>query len=87
MRLVILSSSALFIATFGSTVAAQDEDLCGASGFQGLVGQDHAVAELLVLDRPIRIYGAGDAVTMDMRPERINFIIDENGKIAEIVCG
>lgn len=61
--------------------------MCGAADLQRLVGQDRALAEMLVLDGPMRTYGAGDAVTMEIRPERINFLIDENDKIAEIVCG
>ncbi len=64
-----------------------DEADCGAAGYQDLVGRDRSVAEELQLVQPHRIYGPGEAVTMDYRPDRLNFVIGEDGKIREVRCG
>lgn len=64
-----------------------DEDLCGASGFQGLVGQSAEIARMLELDQPMRVIEPGMAVTMDYRPDRINFELDEADRIAVVRCG
>jgi len=68
-------------------VQAQPEDACGASGFQGLIGQTGEIARLIELDRPMRVIEPGMAVTMDYRPDRINFELDEEGRIAVVRCG
>jgi hypothetical protein len=60
---------------------------CGAAGYQNLVGRDRAVAEDLMTVQPKRVYGEGEAVTMDYRPDRINFVIGADGNIAEVRCG
>ena len=63
------------------------EDPCGAAGYRDLVGRDRSVAEDLQLVQPHRIYGPDEAVTMDYVPERINFVIGEDGNIEEVRCG
>ena len=82
MRLLIIA-----LVLLPACVAAQPEDTCGAAGFQGLVGQTGEIARLLELDRPARVIEPGMAVTMDYRPDRINFEIDEQGRIAVVRCG
>jgi hypothetical protein len=66
---------------------ANSEDLCGASGFQGLVGQTGEIARMLELDQTVRIIPPDSAVTMDFRPDRINFELDAEGRIAAVRCG
>ena len=68
-------------------VQAQTEDACGASGFQGLIGQTGEIARLLDLNQHLRVIEPGMAVTMDYRPDRINFEIDEQDRIAVVRCG
>lgn len=67
--------------------AAAQEDSCGASGFQGLVGQSGEIARMLELDQPVRVIPPNTAVTMDYRPDRINFELDEEDRIAVVRCG
>ena len=64
-----------------------EADLCGASGFQGLVGQSGEIARMLELDQPVRVIPPNSAVTMDYRPDRINFELDEDDRIAVVRCG
>jgi hypothetical protein len=63
------------------------ENACGAAGFQGLVGQSGQIARLLVLDQPVRVIPPNSAVTMDYRPERINFDLDAADRITAVRCG
>lgn len=83
---------ALFAAvTLSACVAAptppDPETACGAAGFQGLVGQSGQIARLLVLEAPIRVIPPNSAVTMDYRPERINFELDAADRITAVRCG
>ena len=82
MRRMILA-----LALLPACVQAETEDACGAAGFQGLIGQTGEIARLLELDRPARVIEPGMAVTMDFRPDRINFEIDDQDRIAVVRCG
>ncbi|WP_322890339.1 MULTISPECIES: I78 family peptidase inhibitor [unclassified Yoonia] len=62
-------------------------DTCGASEYTYLVGQpDTALQRVLIMDE-VRIIRPDTMVTMDFRPERINFKIDAQGRIADVTCG
>ncbi|MBF9059475.1 hypothetical protein HKCCSP123_09815 [Rhodobacterales bacterium HKCCSP123] len=71
----------------GAPAWANGEDLCGASGFQGLVGQSGEIARMLELEQPVRVIPPNSAVTMDYRPDRINFELDDADRIAVVRCG
>jgi len=62
-------------------------DPCGATGFAGLVWQAGKIAEMIVLDPPMRVIRPGDAVTRDYLLVRINFELDDSGTIARTCCG
>jgi hypothetical protein len=66
---------------------AQETDDCGAPGFQGLVGQSGEIARMLELEQPVRVIEHDGMVTMDFRPDRINFELDEDGRITVVRCG
>jgi len=66
---------------------AQETDSCGASGFQGLVGQSDEIAHMLVLEQPVRVIPHDGMVTMDVRPDRINFELDAEERITVVRCG
>jgi hypothetical protein len=40
-----------------------------------------------LIGRPLRVYKAGDALTMDLIPERVNIRVDDSRRIAEIWYG
>ncbi|MDF0599334.1 I78 family peptidase inhibitor [Psychromarinibacter sp. C21-152] len=63
------------------------EDTCGAAGFQGLVGQPRAVVDALELAQPMRIVPHDGMVTMDFRPDRINFALTEDARVEAVTCG
>jgi hypothetical protein len=66
--------------------ASADEDACGASQYQSLIGTN-AAAVTLPADLPHRILGPNDAATMDYSPGRLNIMTDDNGVIIEVKCG
>lgn len=84
-RLAFFATLMLFPAV--AMAQRAEPDHCGASGFQGLVGQSAAIAEMLVLDQPKRVIPPGTAVTRDYRNNRINFDVDDNDLIARVYCG
>lgn len=60
---------------------------CPAAEFQLLVGQLRGEIDASTLPVPYRIYGRGDAVTMDHRPDRMNVVIGENDRVERVACG
>lgn len=66
--------------------ADPDPDACGASSYQGLVGQSERVLASMMLPAGTRVIGPGDAVTMDFRHDRLNVEIGESGRIERIAC-
>lgn len=60
---------------------------CPAARFQMLVGQLRGEIDASTLPVPYRIYGRDEAVTTDYRPERMNVVIGENGRVERVACG
>ena len=79
--------AALFTVIATGAGADEVEDTCGSAGFLGLVGQTGEIATMLVLDGPVRVIEPGSVVTRDYRLNRINFDLDEDGRIVRIWCG
>ena len=69
------------------SVPPPEADTCKAAQFAGLIGQDATALERVLIMRQIRVIRPGDAITMDLRPTRINFDISEAEAIARIWCG
>ena len=68
-------------------VPVETEDTCGATELAGLIGQDASALERVLLLQPVRVIQPGMAVTLDYGPDRINFEIDADNRIARIYCG
>ena len=66
---------------------APADDTCNAAAYAGLVGQDATALERVLLMGKVRVIRPGQAVTMDFMPDRINFRVGEDGRIAAITCG
>lgn len=60
---------------------------CAAQQFQLLIGQLREEVDTSTLPVPYRMYGRGDAVTMDYRPDRLNVVIGDNGRVERVTCG
>lgn len=60
---------------------------CPAAQFQLLVGQLRGEIDASTLPVPYRIYGRGDAVTMDYRSDRMNIVIGEDNRVEQVTCG
>lgn len=65
---------------------AEPGDACGASGFQGLIGQSRDVLAAMTFPADTRIIGPDQPVTADFRTERLNIEYDRNGRIEKISC-
>ncbi len=62
-------------------------DTCGAARFAYLVGQRNTVVAGTALPEGTRVILAGQPVTMDARPERLNVLIDGNAEVESVYCG
>lgn len=65
---------------------APSEDTCNANSYADLIGQDATALERVMILGQVRVIRPGMAVTMDYRPERINFNITQDGLIGSIAC-
>lgn len=61
-------------------------DACGASGYQGLIGQRGSVLESMTFPLRTRVIGPNDAITADYSPERLNIEIGLGGLIERVAC-
>ncbi|KJZ18700.1 I78 family peptidase inhibitor [Loktanella sp. S4079] len=69
------------------TLPTVTEDSCNANTYSDLIGQDATALEKVLILGMVRVIRPDDMVTMDFRPERINFRIDDSEKISAIRCG
>lgn len=53
---------------------------------QGLVGQPKSVLATMMLPAGSRVIGPNDAVTMDLRLDRLNVEIGADDRIAKVSC-
>jgi hypothetical protein len=60
---------------------------CPAEAYQILVGQRASEIDRESLPVPHRMYGPGDAVTMDYRADRLNIVVGDEGAVTEVKCG
>lgn len=70
----------------GPTVPAAANDTCNANQYASLIGQDATALERVMILGLVRVIRPDQAVTMDFRPERINFNVGQNNRIASITC-
>jgi len=96
IRLTLIAISTLTMTACATAPRAADpappppsvvQDTCAAEAYQVLVGQRVSEVHTDSLPQPLRVYGRGDAVTMDFRPDRMNILVGDNGVIAEVKCG
>lgn len=64
-----------------------DADTCNGLQYGSLIGQDATALERVLILGQVRVIRPDMAVTMDFRPERLNFNIDDANRIARIFCG
>lgn len=69
-----------------SPLSAATGDACGASAHTHLAGQDAGVLERLYILGQVRILRPGGLVTADLRPERLNFELDDENRITRVFC-
>lgn len=70
----------------GPVLPSLSEDTCNANQYTPLIGQDATALEQVLLLGEVRVIRPGQAVTMDFRPQRINFNIGPDNRIVAISC-
>jgi len=85
--LTLLAGCSASVATAPLPVPLPDDDTCNAANYATLVGQQATALERVLLLGKVRVIRPNQAVTMDFRQDRINFIISEDETIAAITCG
>jgi hypothetical protein len=68
----------------GCGQAQQDTSVCDADRWTALVGKPEAALYGALPN--LRVIHPGDAVTKDLNRNRLNAIIDDNGRIARFGC-
>ena len=63
------------------------DNTCDGERYGPLVGQDATALERVLIMGLVRVVRPGSVVTQDYRPERINFEIGADNRIARITCG
>lgn len=90
MKRFVLIAPVLFIAACTTGPAPSlppaAADTCGAAQYANLIGQDATALERVLIMGEVRIIRPGQAVTMDFRPNRINFGIGPNNAIRSVSC-
>lgn len=64
----------------------EPSDACGASGYQGLIGQPRAALNAMKFPIGTRLIGPDDAVTADYREDRLNIEFGRGGLIEKVSC-
>lgn len=65
----------------------QSSSKCDAANLQHLVGKSETALHMMNFAGDTRTIQHDSAVTMDHKPDRLNFVIGKDGKIARIYCG
>ena len=67
--------------------APQPNDTCGAARYTHLQGAPESQILATSSIQPLRITAPRDNVTLDYLPQRLNFLLDDNGTVTAITCG
>jgi len=65
----------------------QNEDACGASSRQSLIGTPEAELNKSTLPTNTRIIHPDSVVTMDYSAQRLNVYLGKDGKVSRVTCG
>lgn len=90
MKLIVITAATLGLASCagGGASAPEPNDTCGASDYQGLVGQNRSEIPQQPAGATWRVACTTCPVTQDYRPDRMNIYFDDaSGIIEEVKCG
>ncbi|NCO87721.1 MAG: hypothetical protein GW886_13930 [Rhodobacterales bacterium] len=74
--------------TLVASLPAAGADTCGATALAYLIGKPYQIAQSAPsLPANSRIYGEGDAVSMDYSENRLNVVHAADGIVQRISCG
>jgi len=87
---IAIAASVLLLAACQSPTtptSSQADDECGAQSRQHLVGTPESDLDRSTLPEFNRVLHPNTPATMDYRPDRLNVLVDDNGKIERVSCG
>lgn len=87
IALMLLAGCSAAVTPAPSPVPSPAEDTCNAAAYAMLVGQPATALERVLLLGQVRVIRPNQAVTLDYRQDRINFLINADESIAAITCG
>ena len=92
MRLCLGAAALALLPLGGVRAEAPAPDTCQLSLTARFIGamavdQVRRTVQQIARDHPVRWIALGQAITLDANPQRLNVILDENGRIAAIRCG
>jgi len=82
-----MDSVALDTQAIAAAQAPTNTQGCGVGSVRWLIGQPESSIASINISGPVRVVPVDGAVTMDNVPNRKNFILDVDGRIARITCG
>ena len=62
-------------------------ETCAAPQHRTIVGRAIDEIDTARLPRPLRVYTVGSPITMDHRPERMNIVVGNDGRVVAVKCG
>lgn len=70
-----------------SGLETREPDSCGAAALEHLIGQTEGMLRTVVLKQTYRVVPVGALVTQEYNAGRVNFYLDDTGRIAQVRCG
>lgn len=67
--------------------AAPDASGCGADPLASYIGQPVAGVAAIDTGGPVRVLRPDTAKNDDLRPDRLNILVDRQGRVADLRCG
>ena len=71
----------------GAVVPEGVDNSCGGRRYGSLVGKNAEVLETVLILGPVQVIRPGAVSSQTYVPDRINFIVGTDGRIARITCG
>lgn len=86
MTLPLLALTACVQPKGDEAVTNPDPNACGASKYEGLIGQPAAALDKMTFPAGTRILRPNSPMTMDFRPDRLNIEIGKKGTVTKVSC-
>lgn len=87
LLLIALAAACRMVETEQPAQETIPETTCKSTSYTHLIGHNESVLDTLGLPERTRVLRPGMAMTMDYFEGRLNFYLDQTGKIIKLSCG